>query len=131
MLCEKNVLAIGQSIAIKVIGLDALIFTLELWCHENKLCQFHQSSLVHLNDIDDGVGKVSDEGPGDLGVDEAVAHDQDVEQRLAQGSSILHLPAGSVILPGEEGVKLSHPALINVDLLLLVVPELPPHQGDK
>ena len=92
MLCEKNVLAIGQSIAIKVIGLDALIFTLELWCHENKLCQFHQSSLVHLNDIDNGVGKVSDEGPGDLGVDEAVAHDQDVYECLPKGASVLHLP---------------------------------------
>ena len=105
----------------------ALIFTLQLWCHETKLCQFHQSSLFHLNDIDDGVGEVPDESPRDLGVDEAVAHDEDVEQRLAQRSSILHLPAGSVILPVKERVKLGHPTLVNTDLLLLIVPELPPH----
>ena len=70
---------------------------------------------------------MSYEGPRDLGVDEAVTHDEDVKQRLPQGSSILHLPAGSVILPGEERIILRHPTLVNTDLLFLVVPELPPH----
>ena len=45
---------------------------------------------------------MSDEGPRDLGVDEAVTHDEDVEQRLPQGSSILHLPAGPAQLRFER-----------------------------
>ena len=52
----------------------------------------------YLNDINDSVGEVSDEGAGNLGVDEAVAHDQNVEQRLAQAPSVLHLPACAVVL---------------------------------
>ena len=33
-----------------------------------------------------------DEGAGNLGVDEAVAHDQDVDECLPKGASVLHLP---------------------------------------
>ena len=35
---------------------------------------------------------VPNEGAGNLGVDEAVAHDQDVDESLAQGTPVLHLP---------------------------------------
>ena len=63
----------------------------------------------------------------DLSVYETVAHDEDVKEGLTQGASVLHLPAGRVIFPGEEGIKLSHPGLVHTDLLLHVVPELPPH----
>ena len=33
-----------------------------------------------------------DEGAGDLGVDEAVAHDEDVDECLAKRAAVLHLP---------------------------------------
>ena len=32
------------------------------------------------------------EGAGNLGVDKAVAHDQDVDECLPKGASVLHLP---------------------------------------
>ena len=83
--------------------------------------------ILYLDNVNHSPWEVPDEGPCYLGVNEAVAHDEDVEERLAQGASVLHLPAGGVIFPGEEGIKLSHPGLVNTDLLLHVVPELPPH----
>ena len=46
----------------------------------------HPSRWGKLNDLS------PDEGAGNLGVDEAVAHDQDVDECLPKGASVLHLP---------------------------------------
>ena len=54
--------------------------------------------MLYLDNVNHSPGEVPDEGPGNLGVDEAVAHDQNVQQRLAQAPSVLHLPACSVVL---------------------------------
>ena len=82
-----------------------------------------------------------DEGAGNLGVDKAVAHDQDVDECLPKGASVLHLPyslvgnkeitfslhvvgnqhsfyAHLVILPVKQRIKLSHLAFVNADLIL-------------
>ena len=83
--------------------------------------------MLYLDNVNHSPGEVPDEGPGNLGVDEAVAHDEDVEESLSQRSSVLHFPAGRVVLPGQQRVELSHSGLVHADLLLLVVPELPPH----
>ena len=48
--------------------------------------------MLYLDNVNHSPGEVPDEGPGNLGVDEAVAHDQDVDECLAQGTSVLHLP---------------------------------------
>ena len=81
----------------------------------------------HLYDVNDSAGEVPDDSPGYLGVDEAVPHDQDMEQRFSQWSTILHLPDCPVVLPGEEWVKLGHSWFINIDLLFLIISELPAH----
>ena len=59
---------------------------------------------------------MSDQSPGDLGVDETVAHDEDVEQGLAQRSAVLHLPDRLVVLPGVEGVVQRFLFLVYTDL---------------
>ena len=58
-------------------------------------------------------------------MDGAVADDEDVEERLPNAAPVLHLPAGSVVLPHVERVVDGLAGLVNVDLLLLVVPVLP------
>ena len=63
--------------------------------------------------------------PGYPGVDGAVADDEDVEERLSYAAPVLHLPAGSVVLPHVQRVVDRLARLVNVDLVLLVVPVLP------
>ena len=46
--------------------------------------------MIHLNFVYGTVGEVSEEGPSDLGVDEAVSHYEDVEQTLPQASAVLN-----------------------------------------
>lgn len=59
-------------------------------------------------------------------MDGAVADDEDVEQRLSNAASVLHLPAGNVVLPHMQRVVTSLAPLVNVDLVLGVVPIFPP-----
>ena len=56
----------------------------------------------------------------------AVTDDEDVQQRLSKTSPVLHLPAGGVVLPHVQRVVPGLGPLVDVDLLLLVVPVLPP-----
>ena len=72
--------------------------------------------LLPLYNIHDGAGKMSEHYARDLGVDEAVAHDEYVEERLAQRSTVLHLPDGLVVLPSVEGVVQRFLFLVYTDL---------------
>ena len=51
-------------------------------------------------------GEVSEEDPGDPGVDERVADDEDVQEGLPEGAAVLHLPAGLVVAPQVQRVVL-------------------------
>ena len=50
--------------------------------------------------------EVSEEDPGDPGVDERVADDEDVQEGLPEGAAVLHLPAGLVVAPQVQRVVL-------------------------
>ena len=58
-------------------------------------------------------GEVSEEDPGDPGVDERVADDEDVQEGLPEGAAVLHLPAGLVVAPQVQRVVLlgDHPQM--------------------
>ena len=59
-------------------------------------------------------------------MDGTVTNDEDVQQRLANAPPVLHLPARRVILPHVQRIVHGLGPLVDVDLLLLVVPVLPP-----
>ena len=64
----------------------------------------------------------------DPGVDRTVADDEDMEQRLPDTTTILHLPARDMVLPHMERIVAGLAPLINVDLVLGVVPIFPPEK---
>ncbi len=66
----------------------------------------HDYRKGHLNYVD-GTGRVVPEkGPGYLGVDETVSHDQDMEEALSQAAPILNIKVifGTNLLYKEEDI---------------------------